>query len=826
MDLLEKFFLGVRILGPANSLRAVVYALERRRIEDRHPPSQNGPDGEPTSPGDATRTPQGLRVRFGDLSLEVQFLEAACVRVTWTPGRRPPPYAWADPGVPSQPPEVDVTEDGAGWTLGTDRLEVRILRDGSIHYRALADPAGTSKAAHRTLRREAPPARSGGAWSRRADLHPGAHVYGLGERAASLDLRGSGERPATYRLWNTEVAGSYGRGVDPLYLSIPVYQVLDPGGGYLLFHNNSHDGEVTFGDDETVRFAGGALCQVIALGRPPEALATFGRLTGRPPLPPRWALGFHQSRWGYRSEADIRRVVDGFKEHRLPLDVVHLDIDYMRGFRVFTVDPESFPDLPGLASDLREQGIRLVSILDPGVKQDGDWDLYEDGRRRGVFCRLPDGAEGRAPVWPGWCAFPDFTDPAARAWWGELYPKLLEAGIAGFWHDMNEPAGFSAFGDPTLPLPLRHSLEGRGGDHREAHNLYGLQMARAGHDALRRLRPDRRPFLLTRSGWLGVQRYAWTWTGDVECTWSALRTTLSTVLGLGLSGAPWTGPDIGGFSGAPDAELFVRWLQAAALMPFCRNHAYRLAPPREPWEFGEPALSITRDMLGLRRRLLPYLYTLAYEASVESTPLLRPLFWHNLEDVDLWGIDDAFLVGRDLLVAPILEAGKQRRRVRLPAGRWYDVWTDRCFEGGQDVELEGPLERLPILARAGAVIPVAPHDGAADGNPAGETGGITLHLWPPDGDGAVVSQLYDDAGDGYGDHRLELFRVARTGDGFTVDRGVSGQYPAPASYGLRPRSMGAVVVEADGRPCPQQPGGGFRVPPFRRLDIRPAPGSA
>ncbi|UCF62586.1 MAG: alpha-glucosidase, partial [Anaerolineaceae bacterium] len=412
----------------------------------------------------------------------------------------------------------------------------------------------------------------------------------------------------------------------------------------------------------------------------------YTELTGRPVLPPRWAFGYHQSRWGYKSEGMIRELVAGFLEHALPISAIHLDIDYMKGYRVFTVDSERFPDLAGFTHELESQGIKIVTILDCGVKSDPQYSVYNEGLAEDVFCKGPDAEVLYGPVWPGWCAFPDFTQPKTRSWWGSYYGRLLELGVAGIWHDMNEPAVFSAWGDYTLPQSTQHDLEGRGGDHREAHNLYGLLMNRSGYEALRELRPDRRPWIVTRSGWAGIQRYAWHWTGDTESSWRSLRMTVSMILNLGLSGVPFVGPDIGGFSGSPSAELFTRWFQLATFLPFFRTHSAVFTPPREPWVFGEPYLTIIRDFLGLRYKLLPYFYTLAWQSHQYGHPMVRPLFWHDVEDPNLWGIDDAFLLGKNLLVAPILEESASSRHLVLPKGNWFNFWDDTILQGPGEVE--------------------------------------------------------------------------------------------------------------------------------------------
>lgn len=735
MERLSETLRAIQFAGLKNVLRAIRYTLRRDRWERRwrRPPKPTSP----TSPGQlqqAIVTPRGGRFIFSNADLEVDFLTPDMVCIAWEPGTPPLPYTITREEWP--PVVVALHQATGGWTLAGEALNLIIDEEGSL---SLQDSNG------HLLRREVPPRRQGRAWIHRARLQPGEHLYGLGERAGPINLRGG-----SYRLWNRDPGGSYGPGDDPLYLGIPLYIGLHEAGSYLIFYANSHPATCSFSEEAQVQFEGGPLHYYLIVGAPDQALERYSALTGRPPLPPRWALGYHQSRWGYDSADEVRAVIQGFRDHDLPLSALHLDIDYMAGYRVFTVDADRFPDLAGLAADLAEQGLHLVTILDPGVKCDPNDELFEDGLAGGHFCTLPDGRPVFAPVWPGWCAFPDFSDPQTRSWWGEHYPRLLDQGITGFWHDMNEPATFVAWGDPSLPRPTRHALEGRGCDHAAGHNLYGLLMNRAGYEALRRHRPHQRPFILSRSGWAGLQRYAWHWTGDLESTWAGLRQTVATVLGLALSGIPYTGPDIGGFSGAPSAELYLRWLQLATFLPFFRGHSALNVPRREPWSFGQPALEIARRFLTLRYRLLPYLYTLAWQASQRGHPLVRPLFWLDPADADLWDVGDAFLLGDGLLVAPVLEQGGRTRQVRLPKGTWYLYQDDTRRQGPATVQFRAPLEQIPVLVRAGTVLPME------------ERGRLTLHVYPPTR-GAGAGLLYSDAGDGYDSGRLDRFHMVREG---------------------------------------------------------------
>jgi alpha-glucosidase len=644
-----------------------------------------------------------------------------------------------------------------GWILETRSLQVTVRSDGGLCF---SDRNG------QLLREELPPERRDGCWVHRAQLQTEEHIYGLGERAAPLNRRG-----ASYVMWNQDPGGSYQPGDDPLYICVPVYMGLHKQGCYLVYYENSHPATFAFGEIAEARFEGGPLRYYVIAAPPDQALERYCDLTGRPPLPPRWALGYHQSRWGYKDAAEVRSVIQAFHQHDLPISALHLDLDYMEGYRVFTVNKQRFPDLAGLARELNEQGIHLVTILDPGVKVDPDYPLFRTGIAGKRFCTLPSRKIAQAPVWPGWCAFPDFGDAQTRSWWGTQYGRLLEMGITGFWHDMNEPSAFAAWGEPTLPRCTQHKLESRKTNHREAHNLYGLLMNWAGFDALKKLQGNRRPFILSRSGWAGLQRFAWTWTGDTDSTWDSLRQTIPTVLGLCLSGIPYSGPDIGGFSGNPSAELFVRWFQLATFLPFFRSHSALDVSRREPWCFGSPYLDIVRTFLKLRYQLLPYLYTLAWETSQTGHPLVRPLFWTDSTNPNLWAVDDLFLLGKDLLVAPVMEQGAVIRSVPVPPGHWYSLWDDELLAGPGTFELAAPIERIPLLVRGGSILPLERADG------------LELHLYPP---AETTSQnweqiLYSDAGNNEGDWRLDHLFISRDGDQLDLDWKSDGEFLFPYS---------------------------------------------
>ncbi|MER6329804.1 glycoside hydrolase family 31 protein [Streptomyces sp. NPDC001034] len=755
---------SVRVIGSGRAARGVRAAWRRRRIDAAGLPRRGAERArvpgqvESVAPG-----PGGGVIRFGRSELRVMVAVNGAVFWGWDGAAPEPSYALAR-GCPEPDPRAVLEPDkDGGWRVVAERVTVVVSRHGAVE---VCTPGGV------VLRRELPPRWwepvGGGParWMQRSEVPADARFFGLGGRASGPRLR-----DGSYRLWNTDPGGSFEPGDDPLYLTMPVQLVVADAGTHLVFHDTTWDGTVLLREGEEgagsghdragrceLRMDGGPLRCWVMVGAPSRVLHTWASLTGAPALPPAWALGHHHARWGFGSEQEVRRIVSGYQERGLPLDAVHLDIDHYDDHQVFTVDRERFPKLPVLAEELRRDGIRLVSIVDPAVKAAPGNAVYEGGTAVDAFVRDASGRPVLGVVWAGESVYPDFTHPRVRDWWGGLYEERLAQGFAGFWHDMNEPVSFNAFGEPTLPRSARHALEGRGGDHREAHNVYGLCMARAGYEGLRELVPQERPFLFTRSGWAGMQRYGGTWSGDVAAGWPGLRASLSLVLGLGLCGVPYSGPDVGGFDGSPSPELYLRWFQLGAYLPLFRTHASLRAGRREPWEFGPEVLEHARAALLERRRLLPYFVTLSHLARRTGAPYVRPVWWSAPEDRALRDCEDAFLLGDSLLVAPVLDPGADRRVVRLPRGRWYDTTTERVYEGPGPVVVDAPLSRIPVFARAGAVLPVRGDDG------------LELEVWAPapgrTGGGLVVP----DAGDGWDEPEIERYATRRQGRNVVVTR--------------------------------------------------------
>jgi alpha-glucosidase len=547
---------------------------------------------------------------------------------------------------------------------------------------------------------------------------PGERFLGCGERSGGLDKRGQ-RLEFRNRDPHLRVGGAR-------YLSIPFLLGMVPGRpagaarGVLLDALGPVDVDLAHGDDASVvlETRGDGLDVTFFPGpAPADVLRRFTARVGRTPLPPLWALGHHQSRWSYRSEAQVRRLAAELRRRRLPTDVIHLDIDYMDGYRVFTWSPRRFPDPAALVAELEAQGLRVVTIIDPGVKRDPAYAAYREGSQRGYFCRSDDGEEYRLRVWPGDSALPDFNREEVRSWWGELHRPLLEAGVAGIWNDMNEPAGWG--GDLRLGrLPLiyrgqdtRRLLQADPRDpdsdvsHERVRNVYGLQECRATRDFLERARPGKRPFVLTRSGAAGIQRHAAVWTGDNASRWADLRESIPMLLNLSLSGVPFCGADIGGFSRSCTPELYARWIQLGALYPFARTHSMVATRRQEPWSFGPRVEAIARASLELRMRLLPYLYGLFRESEETGAPVWRPLLWEFPDEPACADVEDQLMLGPALLVAPVLERGARERDVLLPPGRWLAWDDDAAFVGPRRVRVAAPLERLPLFLRAGALVP-------------------------------------------------------------------------------------------------------------------------
>jgi alpha-glucosidase len=627
--------------------------------------------------------------------------------------------------------------------------------------------------------------------STRLSLHapPGEAYLGFGEKVGTLDKRGM-----RFTFWNTD---NFPPGVatDPLYASIPFFLAIREGIAWGLFLDEPWRSEVDVACADPARLSwestGPELdVYLIAGPHPADVVRRYAELTGRPAMPPLWSLGAHQSRWGYERASDIREVVRGYRERNLPLDVVHLDIDHMDAYKVWSWNRARFPDPAALARELAAEGIKLVTIIDPAIKVEAGYSVYEEAKDRDYLVRLDRGDVLVGEVWPDPAVFPDFTREEVRRFWGDLHAPHLALGVAGVWNDMNEPSCFSIRESRAVPSPSgKHesgtgTLEGKTlpyeawhGDrrHLEVHNVYGLAMARAAFEGMTRHAPGRRPFILTRAAFAGIQRFAAVWTGDFGSHFTHLEASIPMLVGLGLSGVPFVGADVPGFLGQASGELFTRWMQAGLFYPLMRNHGSRGSPPREPWRFGEPFLSLARATLERRYRLLPALYTSMREAADSGLPVLRPLAFIDPEDPEALGAFDQLLFGEHLLVAPVLRPGQTKRLAYLPAGAWLDFSNleprGTVIEGRRHVIADSPLDVVPVWLRAGSALPLgAPRAHTTTAN----WSEITWHVCAA---AAVHGRLYEDQGDGEGPSRTTEIRGGTSGATFFLERRATGALP-------------------------------------------------
>lgn len=595
-------------------------------------------------------------------------------------------------------------------------------------------------------------------------VHPGTDLYGTGEVAGPLRRNGfvtEAWAKQPFRIDDGKPVPNYDESSKSLYQAHPwVLAVRADGSAFGVLADTTYRLEIDLRDGLRLTCSEPFPVIVIEGTNPHEVVRRLADLTGRNELVPRWTLGYHQCRFSYYPDARVRELADQLRDHEIPCDAIWVDIHYMDAYKVFTFDPEGFPDPAGTNDYLHERGFRSVWILDPAVKVEPGYEVYEQAVAHGHFIRDSDGREHHEWTWPGDAAFPDFTRPETRAWWAAHTMKFLEHGMDGVWVDLNEPSPILPLG-AELPNDLVHAGGGDipPGTHAQYHNVYGLLMSKATRDAMQRAHPDRRPFVLTRSSYLGGQRYAATWTGDNVSDWRHLHWSVPMVLNLGLSAQPFSGPDIGGFAGTPSPELFAHWIGVGALLPFCRTHN-ALTGDQEPWSFGPEVEEISRVALRRRYRLLPYLYTLFYEAATTGLPVARPLFFADPADLSLRREDDAFLLGGDVMVQPALRE-HEAHDFAMPRGRWRPFTV-----AGEDPDTTAahPVLRL----RPGAILPVGPGGQTTDTS---FEGPLTLLVSLDEG-GRARGQLYEDAGDGYGyrqgEYLLTTYEAIDDGRGVDV----------------------------------------------------------
>ena len=632
---------------------------------------------------------------------------------------------------------------------------------------------------------------------------PAFQYYGMGEKSLGLEL--SGKRA---KFWNTDVWGDFDSNAftngapDPMYVAVP-YLIVKRGNHYVgLLLNNPYASFISTADCNSwsgTPATDGAHKDCFWLGADngvPELFILVGptlaeltrklqMLVGPTPLPPAWALGYHQCRWGYQSAADLNDLDEQFRHHGIPCDGLWLDIEYMDGYRVFTFEKKNFPELRKTLKTLKQNGRRVVPILDPGVKKEKGFAVYEDGRKAGAFCMNPQGLEYVGMVWPGETVFPDYSTEAGRAWWAGQVKRFAANGLYGAWLDMNDPS--------TGHIDNVQMLFDRGAEtHDTYHNQYALGMAKASRAGFLAAHPEERPFLLCRSGFISTSRYTAIWTGDNVSNYHHLKNSIPCSLNLALSGIPFNGPDIGGFGGDATARIFMDWMKCGFLFPVCRNHTSKHCARKEPWAFGSEVMEVIREYIRLRYKLRPYLYNLFARQEECGEALLRPLF-HDFADsaeLPLGRIDDQFMIGPAILQAPFVTENARNRNVLLPAARWYAAECAGWVAGGRNVTVNAQWLSTPLYVRDGSIVPMAAGEAGGDSGFDGRTVEFHLFVSREFADSATTEYVFDDGlSFAYREGKRSRMRItARVGAGgelaITTANMATGFGPCQASFVL------------------------------------------
>ena len=532
-------------------------------------------------------------------------------------------------------------------------------------------------------------------------LDDGDDFYGLGDKSGFLN-----KKHYEYENWNSDLPQAHNEDFKALYKSIPFLMCLKKDGeAYGVFFDNTFRSNINLGKENTEYFfystEEGNMDFYFMVGESlVDVVGSYTYLTGTTPLPQLFTLGYQQSRWGYESADDINFIVDNYRAANIPLDVIHLDIDYMDNFKVFTWNEKNYGKPGELFERIKGLGVKPVCIIDPGTKVEKGYSIDDEGVANDYFAKDKDGEVYVNAVWPGDSHFPDFGKAEVRDWWANNHKVLTDLGVGGIWNDMNEPASFHG----ELPADVVFHDEDRITNHAEIHNVYGHNMCRATFQGLKE-QTGKRPFVITRACYSGSQKYTTVWTGDNQSLWHHLQMVIPQLCNLGMSGFAFCGTDIGGFGADCTPELLCRWIQAAMFSPLFRNHAAKGTKDQEPWRFSKEVVDINRKYIELRYKFLPYIYDLFYKGEKTGLPVMRPLVLHYPNDPEVRNMNNEFLAGENILVAPVLEQGVTKRMVYLPEGTWYDYWTGEKFEGKQYILKDAPIDVCPMYIKAGSIIP-------------------------------------------------------------------------------------------------------------------------
>ena len=699
-----------------------------------------------------TVLPQGVELTTSTGRLRVTALSPNVIRVRNAQGETfPPEHSFAAlPNAFPTAPDVHVEQSADSITVTTNALRVQI-RKTPLQISFL-DTNGKVVSQDQP---GYPVSFDGTAFHVWKSMPEDEHYFGLGDKSGPLD-----HRNLSFTMWNTDAFG-WQESTDPLYKDIPFLLAMRNGSAYGIFLDNTYRTNFDFGKESRDFYSfgadGGELDYYFFYGPDPKrVIQDFTALVGRSQLPPLVALGYQQCRYSYYPEARVREIAREFRTRKIPADIIYLDIDYQHNNRPFTIDREKFPNFEGMVKDLKNDGFKIIAITDLHIAKHPGYKPYDEGISKGFFVTNPDGSTYVGKVWPGDSVFPDFTRDAVRKWWGTLYTDFVHTGIRGFWNDMNEPSVFERT-DKTMPLDTVHNVEGRKTDHREIHNVFGMENVHATYEGLLKLQPDVRPFVLTRAAYAGAQRYAATWTGDNSATWNHMRISIPQLLNLGVSGYSFVGDDIGGFAGSPTPELLTRWMELGVFNPIYRNHATKGSRDREPWVDGPEHEAIRRRYIETRYKLLPYIYTGMEEASKTGIPFMRPMFLEFPGNSNVATNDSEFMFGPNLLIAPKVVELVGAYEVQLPGGNWYDFWSGQPVEGESKM-VDPPLETLPVYVRAGSIFPQQPIVQNLDETPSGP---LQISVYPgPDCRGS----LYQDDGNSFAYTRGDFYRVQFTCD--------------------------------------------------------------
>jgi alpha-glucosidase len=676
---------------------------------------------------------QQINLSLNNAEAQIIVYSANIIRVRVDQKKLGDDFSYAVTGKPQKVKTI-VTQNDSSISISTDSLKVNIQKKPFLisFYNAEGklineDDKGLSTSW------------AGDAVTNYKKMQDDEHFIGLGEKTGNLDRIGSG-----YTNWNSDVYG-YAVSADPLYSTIPFYMGLHHGLNYGIFLDNTYQSDFNFGASNN-RFSsfgarGGILnYYFIYHKRVADIIRSYTDLTGRMPMPPLWSLGYQQNRYSYYPETEVMRIANTLREKKVPADGITLDIHYMDAYKLFTWNKDRFPNPLKMNTELNKLGFKTTVIVDPGIKVEKGAGAYERGIRDNVYIKYPDGEPYTGQVWPGWCNFPDFTSIKGRAWWRNEVKFFSESGVSGIWNDMNEIATWGQ----KMPDNVLFDYDGKPTSHLQAHNVYGLQMARSSYEGAREQFKER-PFILTRSGYAGLQRYTALWTGDNRGKDDHMLAGVRLINSLGLSGVAFAGMDIGGFTGNPTTALYTRWIELGAFTPYFRNHTALNTKAAEPWSFGEDVLDIARNYISLRYQLMPYLYANFYEAAQTGLPVMRSLainYTHDPKILDTQ-FQNQYEFGNAFMVAPF-ESTKEFGKVYFPAGMWYDLYNDGVQAGNQEKIIQLAINKLPVYVKGGSIIPQQSLIQSTSQKP-GDT--LTVHVYKGEVSNSFV--YYEDDGKSY-----------------------------------------------------------------------------